>query len=91
MTLTSLPHLWIQFVENNAGKLVPCRSECGDDLFHGVVDIETEREHGYDAVGLLEKLAIGGAERQRRSVQNREIMASGRARAPAICGSPRLA
>ena len=49
-------------------------------VFHRIVDVEADRQHRDDAVGEVEQLAVGSLPRQRRAVQDDEVVAPGFAR-----------
>src|SRR6478672_6855158 len=70
----------VDFVEDDAGKLLLGSTECCDDVFHAVVDVEIDRQDCDEAVGDVEQLAVGQAPRHRRSVEYNQIVAAGGAR-----------
>src|SRR3984893_17728274 len=66
-----------ELVEDDADQLALRAAEGCDDVFHAVVDIETDRQDRDEAVGEIEQLAVGSAPGHRRSVEDREIVAAG--------------
>src|SRR5258707_243591 len=63
-----------QFIEDDTDQLALGAAEGCDDVFHGVVDVEVDRQHRDQAVGGFEQFAIGRAPWHRRSVQNHKIV-----------------
>src|SRR5215472_18134413 len=57
-------HGRVQLVQNDARKLALRITKRCDDVFHGFVDIEAERQHRDDAVDRFEQLAVVGFPRQ---------------------------
>src|SRR5258708_34343794 len=66
----------VEFIQYNADQLALRATEACDDVLHAVVDVEINRQDRADAVGVVEQLAVGGAERHRRSVEDDQIVAA---------------
>src|ERR1700761_4528993 len=68
---------WRELIQDHARELLLRRSEGSDDVFHRLVDVEVDGQDRDDAIGEVEQLAVGGFPRQRRAVENDEVVTPG--------------